>query len=468
MGPDVLADLTLVAIAIPEQMATAGLVGVPAVVRLDAFVVGSLVFALAGRNRLLSVGADSTIAPIRAAGVAGIAVAGTDRYAELMPVLALLVGGLVAAVGPAADGMDLGVSLDPAVTGVLAGISVQIVVHQLPAVLGVLGGGTTTVGPVRAVASQLGTMHAAAAVIAVAVLLVVVLAQRVDHRFPEALLGVVGSIVCVRVFGLRQHGVDVLGTVRGGLPSLGVHGASWADLGRLIAPALTVTFVCVVQTAVVERRAAHSAPADDLDRDLVVIGASSAVAGLCGAFAVNASPPRTEVTRASGGRTQVTGLVAAAAVFIVVLVATAVLDNLPQATLGGILVVVASRLFRPRELLAVLRFDRLEFAIALIALAVVAVFGIERGAWSRCSFRSPSGPASRPGPATPCWDASQGPTEGPHRYRPRDRTGARHPRLSALRPALVRQRCRALAVPQPAGGEPAAGARVRSGRERHV
>lgn len=137
--------------------------------------------------------------------------------------------------------------------------------------------------------------------------------------------------------------------------------------------------MCVVQTAVVERRAAHSAPADDLDRDLVVIGASSAVAGLCGAFAVNASPPRTEVTRASGGRTQVTGLVAAAAVFIVVLVATAVLDNLPQATLGGILVVVASRLFRPRELLAVLRFDRLEFAIALIALAVVAVFGIEQG-----------------------------------------------------------------------------------------
>jgi len=189
----------------------------------------------------------------------------------------------------------------------------------------------------------------------------------------------VGSIVCVPVFGLRQHGENVLGTVRGGLPSLGVHGASWADLGHLIAPALTVTFVCVVQTAVAERRAAHSAPADDLDRDLVVIGASSAVAGLCGAFAVNASPPRTEVTRASGGRTQVTGLVAATVVFIVVLVATAVLDNRPQATLGGILVVVATRLFRPRELLAVLRFDQLEFAIALIALAVVAVFGIEQG-----------------------------------------------------------------------------------------
>lgn len=223
MGPDVLADLTLVAIAIPEQMATAGLVGVPAVVRLDAFVVGWLVFALAGRNRLLSVGADSTIAPILAAGVAGIAVAGTDRYAELMPVLALLVGGLVAAVGPAADGMDLGVSLDPRGDRCSRGdLRADLVVHQLPAVLGVLGGGTTTVGPVRAVASQLGTMHAAAAVIAVAVLLVVVLAQRVDHRFPEALLGVVGSIVCVRVFGLRQHGVDVLGTVRGGLPSLGV------------------------------------------------------------------------------------------------------------------------------------------------------------------------------------------------------------------------------------------------------
>ncbi len=105
-----------------------------------------------------------------------------------MPV-ALLVGGLVAAVGLLRLGWVSEFLSTPAVTGVLAGISVQIVVHQLPAVLGVPGGGTTTVGRVRAVASQLGTMHAAAAVIAVAVLLVVVLAQRADHRFPGALLG---------------------------------------------------------------------------------------------------------------------------------------------------------------------------------------------------------------------------------------------------------------------------------------
>jgi len=105
-----------------------------------------------------------------------------------MPV-ALLVGGLVAAVGLLRLGWVSEFLSTPAVTGVLAGISVQIVVHQLPAVLGVPGGGTTTVGRVRAVASQLGTMHAAAAVIAVAVLLVVVLAQRVEHRFPGALLG---------------------------------------------------------------------------------------------------------------------------------------------------------------------------------------------------------------------------------------------------------------------------------------
>jgi len=384
-----------------------------------------------------------------------------------MPV-ALLVGGLVAAVGLLRLGWISEFLSTPAVTGVLAGISVQIVVHQLPAVLGVPGGGTTTVGRVRpSPASSAPCTPPPRSSPSRSCWWSCSRSGRTT-AFLGRCWGVVGSIVCVPVFGLRQHGENVLGTVRGGLPSLGVHGASWADLGHLIAPALTVAFVCVVQTAVVERRGAHSAPAHDLDRDLVVIGASSAVAGLCGAFAVNASPPRTEVTRASGGRTQVTGL-AAAAVFIVVLVATAVLDNLPQATLGGILVVVASRLFRPRELLAVLRFDRLEFAIALIALAVVAVSASSRGSWSRCSFRSPSGPACRPGPATPCWDASQGPTEGPHRYRPRDRTGARHPRLSALRPALVRQRClRALAVPQPAGGEPAAGARVRSGRERHV
>jgi len=295
-----------------------------------------------------------------------------------MPV-ALLVGGLVAAVGLLRLGWISEFLSTPAVTGVLAGISVQIVVHQLPAVLGVPGGGTTTVGRVRpSPASSAPCTPPPRSSPSRSCWWSCSRSGRTT-AFLGRCWGVVGSIVCVPVFGLRQHGVNVLGTVRGGLPSLGVHGASWADLGHLIAPALTVAFVCVVQTAVVERRAAPSAPADDLDRDLVVIGAGSAVAGLCGAFAVNASPPRTEVTRASGGRTQVTGLVAATVVFIVVLVATALPDNLPQATLGAILVVVASRLFRPRELLAVLRFDRLEFAIALIALAVVAVFGIEQG-----------------------------------------------------------------------------------------
>ncbi|WP_045878193.1 SulP family inorganic anion transporter [Pseudofrankia sp. DC12] len=377
---DVVAGLTLVAIAVPEQMATAGLAGAPAVVGLYAFVAGSLVFAVLGREPQLSIGADSTIAPVMATGIGAVAAVGTLRYAHLLAILALMVGGLVVAVGLLRLGWISQFLSTPVVTGVLAGIAAQILVHQLSAVLGVPGGGTTTVGRLRAIAAQSGQVNGWAAGIALGVLAIIVVAERVDRRIPGALIGLACSILVFSVFGLASHGVAVVGTIHAGLPAFGLASASWADVRHLVGPALTVAFICVVQTAATVRGSGPGPrAADDFNRDLVAVGAGSVAAGLSGSFAVNASPPRTEVVVASGGRSQVASVVAAGLVLAFLAAATGTLRYLPQAALGAILVFIASRLLRVGELRSILRFDGFEFVLALVTVLAVLLVGIEQG-----------------------------------------------------------------------------------------
>jgi sulfate permease, SulP family len=172
----------------------------------------------------------------------------------------------------------------------------------------------------------------------------------------------------------------VLGTVHGGLPTIAVPTASWSEFRRLIGPVLTVAFVCIAQTAATVRASNPGAPAtNDFNQDLIAVGAGSVAAGLAGALAVDASPPNTAIVTASGARSQLTNAIAAGLVLIVVLIATAPLSHLPEATLGATLFYVASKLFRVRELRRILRFDRLEFALAGATLLAVALVGIEQG-----------------------------------------------------------------------------------------
>jgi SulP family sulfate permease len=381
LGSDALAGLTLVAVALPSQMATARLADLPAVVGLYAFLAGSLLYAFLGTNRYLSVGADSTIAPVLAVAAASVAAVGTVRYGAAMAFMALLVGAVLVAAGLCRLGWIAEFLSTPVITGILAGIAVEIAVRQLPVILGVAGGGTTTIGRIRLVVDHLGHINGWSLGIALGVLAVIAAAQRVDHRLPGTLGGLVLSIIAVDAFGLASHhGVAILGTVRGGLPHVRLPTGSWSELLHLLGAVLTVAFVCIAQTAATIRASSTSIPpGGDFNRDLVGIGAGSVGAGLLGAFAVDASPPNTSIVTASGARSQIAHTLAAVVVLAVVLVLTGPLAHLPQATLGATLIYIATRLFRVGELRTILRFDRTEFALAAAALLVVALIGIEQG-----------------------------------------------------------------------------------------
>ena len=381
LGTDALAGLTLVAVALPGQMATAQLANLPAVAGLYAFVAGSLLYALLGANRHLSVGADSTIAPLLATGVAAVAAAGTSGYGSVMAFTALLVGALLVAIGLCRLGWISEFLSTPVITGVLAGIAVEIVVRQIPVILGVTGGGTTTIDEIRQVAGQISDINPWSVGIAIGVLAVIAAVQRISHRLPGTLLALILSIAAVDTLGLASHhGVAILGAVHGGLPHVRLPTVSWLQLRRMPGLVLTVAFVCVAQTAATVRRQGAGTPAGStVNRDLIGIGAGSVAAGLIGVFPVNASPPNTAIATASGTRSQLANAIAAAVILVVVLAATAPLASLPQAMLAAMLVFIATKLFRAGELRTILRFDRLEFTFAATTLLVVAVIGIEQG-----------------------------------------------------------------------------------------
>lgn len=382
LGADILAGLTLVAVALPSQMATAQLANLPVVVGLYAFVAGSLLYAVLGTNRHLSVGADSTIAPVLAVGVASVAAVGTAGYAGTMAFTALLVGAVLVILGLGRLGWISQFLSTPVITGVLAGIAVEIIVRQLPIILGISDTGTTTIGRIRQMIGQLDHTNLWSVGIALIVLAIIVSAERINFRLPGALFGLVLSILAVSALGLvAHHGVAVIGTVHGGLPHVRLPSASWAQLRRLFGTVLTVAFLCVAQTAATVRvSGAGSRPtARDFNRDLIGVGAGSVAAGFIGAFAVDASPPNTAITTASGTRSQLTNTMAAVVVLGVVVALTTPLANLPLATLAATLVYIAAKLFRIGELRTILRFDRLEFALAAATLVVIALVGIEQG-----------------------------------------------------------------------------------------
>jgi len=392
LGADVLAGLSLVAIALPGQMATARLAGLPAVAGLYTFVVGALMYALLGTNPRLSVGADSTIAPVLAAGVAAIAAAGTSGYSAVMAVTALLVGVLLIAIGLCRLGWVSDFLSTPVIAGVLAGIAVEIIVRQIPVILGVSDDATSTIGRIRGLAGQLGHVNGWSAALAVGVLAVIAATQRISHRLPGTLIALVLSIVAVDTLSLASHhGAAILGPVQSGLPHLAVPSLSWPQLRRLPGLVLTVTFVCVAQTAATARATGVAGTPGDFNRDLIAVGAGSLAAGLFRGFPVDASPPNTAIEAASGSRSQLANTLAAGVVLVVLLVATAPLADLPQAMLAATLVYIATRLFQVRQLAAVLRFDRIEFALASVTLLVVALIGIEQGIALALMLARPSG-----------------------------------------------------------------------------
>jgi SulP family sulfate permease len=379
-GRDVAAGLTLVAIAIPEQMATARLGGFPAEIGFLAFIAGAVAFAVLGANRFLSVGADSTITPIFAGSLVAWAAVGSPDYAGMAAALALGVGIVLVIGGIFRLGWIADLLSVPVMTGFLAGIAVHIVVSQLPGLLGLSPPGGNLMRQIAGIAAKLGETNLYSLALGLMALGVTVAAERISPRLPGALIALLLATGAVLLFGLEGRGVTVLGTIPGTLPHLALPMVAPDNLLHLVPLTLTIALVIMLQTAATTRSfVAAPGETPSVDRDFIGVGAGSILAGLCGAFPVNSSPPRTAIVAETGGRSQIAGLVAAAIVLVLAAAGGSLLAHVPHAALAGVLLFIASRIFRVPRMATVYRRTRAEFALILLTMVAIIVLPIESG-----------------------------------------------------------------------------------------
>ncbi len=377
---DLIAGLTLAAIAIPEQMATARLGGFPPHIGFFAFVAGSIAFAIFGSNRFLSAGADSTITPIFAGALALIVTVGTPQYGELAAILALLIGVILTLAGVFRAGWVADLLSIPVMTGFLAGIAIHIAISQAPALLGLPGGHGEVFDRVASIAHNIDKTNPLTVAIGLGCLSFIVISEKISPRFPGALIALAIATFVVSHFHLDARGVAVVGGFKVTAPHPSIPVPSFDHLSHVLGLAVVISMIVMVQTAATSR-SFPGAPGEtpDVDRDFIGLGAGSALAGLFGAFPVNASPPRTAIVAETGGRSQVAGLVACAVIVATSLYGAELLGHVPSTALAGVLLFVAGRIFRVGEMRDVVGKTKAEFALIVVTMLAIVILPVQTG-----------------------------------------------------------------------------------------
>ncbi|BAK37110.1 putative sulfate transporter [Microlunatus phosphovorus NM-1] len=382
---DVLAGLTLAAVAIPETMGYASIAQMPVVTGLYTVLFPTILFALLGSSRLLVVGADSATAAILASGLAGLGVStlvpGSPHWVALGSLIALVSGGLLVLARLLRLGF-LGDFLSASVLiGFLTGVGIQVGVGQLPEMLGISKGSGSWLEQQAHLLSHLGETDLLSLAFAVGTIVLVLGGKRLAPKVPGAILAVVISIIVSSTLHLSARGVAVVGPIPGGFPPLGLpSGIGWSDVTRVLPTAITCFVLIIAQSAATSRSfASRHGERVDVNRDIVGLSAANLAAGLSGTFVVNGSPTKTQILDEQQARTQVANLTMAGVVLVILLFFTGVLAELPRPVLGAIVFLIAVDLIDLRGLERVRLVRGSEFVIAVVTAVVVLVAGVQHG-----------------------------------------------------------------------------------------
>jgi len=381
---DVVAGVTLAAVAIPECMGYTSIAQTPIATGLYTVIFPTIVFALLGSSKLLVVGADSATAAILAAGLAGLTVPGltpaSSEWVAFTSLVALVCGGMLLLARLLRLGF-LGDFLSASVLiGFLTGVGIQVIGGQIPDMLGVPKGGGRWLEQQWDWITELPDASVLTIGFALGTLVISLGFKRFSPRIPGAIVAVVLSIIVSAATDAKAHGVAVVGSVEPGLPPIGLPpGISWDDVPRVLGIAFACFVLIIAQSAATSRSfAMRHGDRVDVNRDIVGLAGANVAAGLSGTFVVNGSPTKTQILDGQKGRTQLANLTMSAAVLIVVLVATAVLDDMPKAVLAAIVFLIGIDLIDLLGLRLLARRRWSEFLIAAITCVVVFTVGVEQ------------------------------------------------------------------------------------------
>ena len=379
---DLVAGVVLAAILVPQGMAYAELAGLPSVTGLYT-TIGCLVgYAIFGPSRVLVLGPDSSISPLILAALAPLLVGTHDpaRAIALAGMLAVLAGLIQIGLGVGKLGFVADLLSSEVQVGYMNGLAVTIIVGQLPKLFGFSTDADTFLDELRAFARDIDQTVVPALLVGAGVLAVLLVLPRFTRKIPAVLCGVVAATAVSAAFGLAQHGVATVGKLPQGIPAPSVPWTSVHDVWPLLVAAAGITLVSLTDTIATSTSfAARRGEEVNADQEMIGIGAANIGAGLLQGFAVSTSGSRTAVAESSGARSQVTGLVGAGVVAVLLIFLTSLLADLPQSALAAVVIAAALSLMDWRVLVRYARVRRSALVLSLAATAGVIVFGVLKG-----------------------------------------------------------------------------------------
>lgn len=381
---DLIAGIVLTTLLVPQGMAYAELAGLPAITGLYTTVLCLLGYAVCGPSRILVLGPDSSLGPMIAATVLPLVAADgdPDRAVALASVLALMVAAIMILASVAKLGFIADLISKPTMIGYMNGLALTILIGQLPKLLGFKVDADNLIGECVGLVQKVAdgaTVPAAAAVGIGGILLILVL-QRWLPKVPAVLVMVVLAIAAAALFELGNHGVDLVGELPDGFPPFTVPDVRVSDLAPLFAGALGIALVSLADTiSNASAFAARSGQEVRGNQEMAAIGAANLAAGLFQGFPVSTSGSRTAVAERAGARSQLTGVVGAALIVLMLVLAPGMFRDLPQPALAAVVITASLSLADVRGTVRLWQQRRTECLLAVAAFLGVALLGVLEG-----------------------------------------------------------------------------------------
>jgi sulfate permease, SulP family len=373
---DLLAGATVAALAVPAALAYSEIAGLSPVIGLYSLLLPAVAYTLFGSSRQLIVGPEGAISALVGAALIPM-VADPEQRASLAALLALLVGGVFFGAWVARLGWIADYFSRPVLIGYLHGVAVVLIVGQLGKMLGLSINAETPPGQLIEVLREITDLSWSTLAVGLVSLSALLLARRLSPKLPGALIVVILAIVVSAVVGLADRGVAVVGHIPSGLPSIELPDLRPRGIFSLLPAALGIFFVGFSSQILAARSfAGRHGQHIHANTELVAMGAANLVAGISQGMPVAASDSRTAVNDQMGARTQISGLLAAAVIALVLLFLTGPIQYLPKATLGAVIVAAALGLVEPDAWRGIARVSRVEVAIAAITMVGVIAVGV--------------------------------------------------------------------------------------------
>ncbi len=322
MPANIIAGISLAAMAIPEVMGYTVIAGTPIITGLYTILIPMFLYAIFGSSRHLVVGADSATAAMLASGLAGLAVSGSAEYLALTGVLAFMAAAFLIIARVVGLGLLAEFLSRTVLVGFLTGVGVQVSLGEITRLLGIPSTGNNLATRLMDSVQHIGEANVMSLSIGLTVIVIIVALKKLSKKTPGALIAVIGAVVASWSFDLQSHGVSTVGSVLGGLPRLGLPGVhlTWNLVWKLLPLAFSIFVVILAQSAATSRAfAARHNERFSENLDLIGLGFANLGAGLSGTFVVNGSPTKTQMVDSAGGSSQLAQIFTTFVVLLVLL-----------------------------------------------------------------------------------------------------------------------------------------------------